>query len=64
MLTQKACLAIVVQACHWAYNAAIMALPPLTIFNVLLAATPLLLVLYLMIGRHWGGEKAGPAGWL
>lgn len=64
MLTQKACLTIVVYACHWAYNAAIMALPPLTIFNVLLAAAPLLLVLYLMIGRHWGGEKAGPAGWL
>ncbi|MEA2025434.1 MAG: hypothetical protein U9O18_01960, partial [Chloroflexota bacterium] len=21
-------------------------------------------VLYLMIGRHWGGSKAGPAGWL
>jgi lactate permease len=31
---------------------------------VVLAATPLLVVLYLMIGRHWGGSKAGPAGWL
>ena len=31
---------------------------------VLFAATPILVVLYLMIGRHWGGSKAGPAGWL
>jgi lactate permease len=31
---------------------------------VLLATTPILVVLYLMIGRHWGGSKAGPAGWL
>ena len=32
--------------------------------QLLLAAFPLLLVLYLMIGRRWGGSKAGPAGWL
>ncbi len=25
---------------------------------------PILVVLYLMVGRHWGGSKAGPAGWL
>ena len=31
---------------------------------ILLAATPILVVLYLMLGRHWGGSKAGPAGWL
>ncbi len=31
---------------------------------VMLAASPILVVLYLMIGRHWGGSKAGPAGWL
>jgi L-lactate permease len=34
---------------------------PLLVF---LATTPILVVLYLMIGRHWGGSKAGPAGWL
>lgn len=41
-----------------------MTLPPFTVVNVLLAAVPLLLVLYLMIGRNWGGSKAGVAGWL
>lgn len=40
-----------------------MSLPPLTIVNVLLAAAPLLLVLFLMIARNWGGSKAGLAGW-
>jgi lactate permease len=34
------------------------------LFYVILAASPSLAVLYLMIGRHWGGSKAGPAGWL
>lgn len=34
---------------------------PLLVF---LATTPILVVLYLMIVRHWGGSKAGPAGWL
>ena len=33
------------------------------LINVFLAALPILVVLYLMIGRHWGGSKAGPAGW-
>lgn len=37
---------------------------PITPVWVLLAVTPLLAVLYLMIGRQWGGSKAGPAGWL
>lgn len=41
-----------------------MSLPQLTITNIVLAAAPLLLVLYLMIVRDWGGSKAGPAGWL
>lgn len=41
-----------------------MSLPQLTVANIALAATPLLLVLYLMIGRNWGGSKAGLAGWL
>ena len=39
-------------------------LPSLSFWNVLLSAAPLLLVLYLMVGRRWGGVKAGPAGWL
>ena len=39
-------------------------LPTLNPFTVLLAATPILLVLYLMIGRNWGGSNAGVAGWL
>ena len=34
------------------------------VFNVLLASLPILMVLYLMIGRKWGGSKAGPAGWI
>lgn len=41
-----------------------MTLPPLNLLNVLLAAMPILVVLYLMVGRGWGGSKAGPAGWL
>lgn len=40
-----------------------MSLPPLTVLNVLLAAGPILMVLYLMIGRNWGGSNAGTAGW-
>ena len=28
------------------------------------AALPILVVLYLMIARNWGGSKAGIAGWL
>lgn len=39
-------------------------LPPLTFINILLAALPVLAVLYLMVGRHWGGSKAGLAGWI
>jgi lactate permease len=39
-----------------------MMLPELSFFNVLLAALPILLVLYLMIGRNWRGHQAGPAG--
>lgn len=40
-----------------------MTLPPLNFLNVLLAALPVVAVLYLMVGRNWGGSKAGPAGW-
>jgi lactate permease len=41
-----------------------MSLPPLNLINILLAAAPILVVLYLMIALHWSGSKAGPAGWL
>lgn len=42
-----------------------MATSPLPLpLLVVLAITPILMVLYLMIGRHWGGSKAGPAGLL
>jgi lactate permease len=39
-------------------------MPPLTLPYILAAAAPLLVVLYLMIGRNWGASKAGPAGWI
>ncbi|MCB9446624.1 MAG: L-lactate permease, partial [Ardenticatenaceae bacterium] len=39
-------------------------LPPLTSINILLAALPVLVVLYLMVGRQWGGSQAGIAGWV
>jgi lactate permease len=41
-----------------------MSLPPINLLYILLAALPILVVLYLMVGRNWGGSKAGPAGWL
>ena len=41
-----------------------MSLPSLNLPYILAASLPLLVVLYLMIGRNWGGSKAGPAGWL
>lgn len=41
-----------------------MTVPPRSIITIFFAAAPLLLVLYLMVGRRWGGSKAGPAGWL
>ena len=40
-----------------------MSLPPFNIANIVLAAAPLILVLFLMIARNWGGSKAGVAGW-
>lgn len=36
----------------------------LTLLNWLLALSPVLLVLVLMLGLRWGGSKAGAAGWL
>ncbi len=41
-----------------------MSLPDPNIANIVAAASPLLVVLYLMIVRNWGGSKAGPVGWL
>jgi lactate permease len=41
-----------------------MSTPPRSLITIFFAAAPLLLVLYLMVGRRWGGSKAGPAGWL
>lgn len=35
-----------------------------TTLNVVLAASPILLVLILMVGFQWGGSKAGIAGWI
>jgi lactate permease len=34
------------------------------LWNWLLAASPIAAVLVLMVGLHWGGTRAGPAGWL
>ena len=39
-------------------------LPTPVFLNTILAAAPILVVLYLMIQRHWGGSQAGLAGWL
>ena len=36
----------------------------LTLINWLLAFSPVLLVLILMLGLRWGGSKAGAVGWL
>ncbi len=41
-----------------------MSLPPLNLVYAIAALFPLLVVLYLMIGRNWRGSNAGPAGWL
>ncbi len=41
-----------------------MSQPALAVPYILAAAAPLLVVLYLMIGRNWGGSKAGPVGYL
>ncbi|MCK4452714.1 MAG: L-lactate permease, partial [Anaerolineae bacterium] len=37
---------------------------PFNIFHWLLALSPIIVVLILMIGFRWGGSKAGPVGWL
>lgn len=40
-----------------------MNLPSLNLWHILLAGLPIVVVLYLMVGRQWGGSQAGPAGW-
>ena len=37
---------------------------PLNILYWLLALSPIIVVLILMVGLRWGGSKAGPVGWL
>ncbi len=40
-----------------------MPLPPVTGSTWLLALLPIATVLGLMVGRRWGGDRAGPIGW-
>lgn len=40
-----------------------MFLPPVTWSTWLLALLPIATVLGLMVGRRWGGDRAGPVGW-
>ena len=35
-----------------------------TLLGLILAALPILIVLFLMVGFRWGGAIAGPFGWL
>lgn len=37
---------------------------PATLLQYVLAALPILIVLGLMVALRWGGQRAGPAGWL
>ncbi len=39
-------------------------MPSVNILNWLLALSPIVAVLILMVGLRWGGSKAGPIGWL
>ena len=39
-------------------------MPDVTLLNWLLALSPILVVLVLMVGLRWGGSRAGPVGWL
>jgi len=41
-----------------------MQTPPVTLVNWLLALSPIAVVLVLMVGFRWGGQKAGPVGWV
>src|SRR5512146_765848 len=35
-----------------------------TLFSFVLALSPIIVVLYVMVGRNWGGAQAGAVGWL
>ena len=37
---------------------------PVNLSTWLLALSPIIVVLALMLGLRWGGSKAGPAGWI
>ncbi len=39
-------------------------MPNVNLVNWLIALSPILAVLILMVGFRWGGSKAGPVGWL
>jgi lactate permease len=41
-----------------------MQTPPVTLINWLLALSPIAIVLVLMVGFRWGGNRAGPVGWV
>ncbi len=41
-----------------------MQTPPANLTTWLLALSPIVVVLVLMLGFRWGGSKAGPVGWL
>jgi lactate permease len=45
-------------------NALLVGTPPLTIMNWMVAAVPIIALLVLMVGRNWGGARAGAVGWL
>jgi lactate permease len=39
-------------------------IPEVTVINWLLAFSPIAVLLVLMVGRNWGGAKAGPVAWI
>jgi len=39
-------------------------MPNVNLVNWLIALSPIIVVLILMVGLRWGGSKAGPVGWL
>jgi lactate permease len=41
-----------------------MEMPSVSPVNWLIALSPIIVVLILMVGFRWGGSKAGPVGWL
>lgn len=41
-----------------------MTTPPVNVLTWLLAFSPIAVVLVLMVGFRWGGNRAGPVGWL